>query len=88
VSFKTEAEAIALANDTPYGLNARVMSKDLERAERVSSQIEAGSIKINDENSVSGFDPFGGYKLSGIGREHGVMGLRELCQVKSIARNK
>jgi succinate-semialdehyde dehydrogenase/glutarate-semialdehyde dehydrogenase len=88
VSFKSEQEAIDLANDTRYGLNARIMSSDIERAERVSSQIEAGGIKINTESSFTAADPFGGYKLSGIGREHGLLGLRELCQVKVIAKEK
>lgn len=88
VSFKTEEEAITMANDTKYGLNARVMTNDPERAERVSSQIEAGGIKINSESSFSADSPFGGYKLSGIGREHGIHGLRELCQIKVIAKEK
>ena len=88
VSFKTEQEAIDMANDTKYGLNARVMSTDLVRAERVASMLEVGSVKLNAEASFSACDPFGGYKLSGIGREHGLMGLRELCQVKVIAKEK
>lgn len=84
VTFKTEAEAIALANDTPYGLGARVMSKDKERAYRVAGRIDAGSIAINTETRFLAADPFGGYKLSGLSRERGIHGLRELCQIKTM----
>ena len=84
VSFATEAEAVALANDTAYGLGARVISADLKRAERVASRIQAGSIALNYENRFVPNDPFGGYKNSGLGRERGLHGLRELCQIKVI----
>lgn len=84
VTFKTEEEAVALANDTAYGLGGRVMSKDKERALRVASRIDAGSISLNLEYRFIAADPFGGYKHSGIGRERGLHGLRELCQVKVI----
>lgn len=88
VGFSSEQQAIDLANDTKYGLNARVMSEDMKRAERVASQIDAGGIKINAEASFAACDPFGGYKMSGIGREHGIHGLRELCQIKVITKEK
>jgi acyl-CoA reductase-like NAD-dependent aldehyde dehydrogenase len=84
VTFKTEEEAIALANDTLYGLGGRVMSGDQKRAERVAAQIDAGSIAINTNARFSPGDPFGGYKNSGLGRERGVHGLQELCQIKVI----
>ena len=84
VTFKTEEEAVKLANDTPYGLGARVMSNDKERAHRVASRIDAGSININLETRFTAADPFGGYKNSGMGRERGIHGLQELCQVKVI----
>lgn len=84
VTFKTEEEAVVLANDTPYGLGARVMSEDKKRAERVVSQIQAGTIAINYEARFLACDPFGGYKNSGIGRERGIHGLQELCQIKVI----
>jgi acyl-CoA reductase-like NAD-dependent aldehyde dehydrogenase len=86
VTFKTEAEAIALANDTSYGLGARVMSADEKRAERVAAKIDAGSIALNDEVRFAPCDPFGGYKNSGLGRERGIHGLRELCQIKVIQK--
>jgi acyl-CoA reductase-like NAD-dependent aldehyde dehydrogenase len=88
VTFKTEEEAINMANDTVYGLGARVISQDLQRAERVASRIEAGSIALNYEARFLACDPFGGYKNSGMGRERGIYGLRELCQVKVIQASK
>ncbi|KKP65533.1 MAG: Aldehyde Dehydrogenase [Candidatus Roizmanbacteria bacterium GW2011_GWA2_35_19] len=85
ISFKTEEEAINLANDSRYGLGAEVYSKDEKRALRVASKVEAGTININKGNHWLPCNPFGGYKDSGIGREHGKWGLRELCQIKNIA---
>jgi succinate-semialdehyde dehydrogenase/glutarate-semialdehyde dehydrogenase len=86
VKFKTEEEAIELANDTPYGLGSKVFSKDIERAKRIASRIEAGTVEINNASRWLPCNPFGGYKHSGMGREHGIIGFRELCQVKLIAR--
>ena len=88
VTFKTEEEAIDLANDTNYGLGARVMSDDENRAERVASKIDAGTMAINYESRFAPCDPFGGYKDSGLGRERGIHGLREFCQIKVIHKSK
>lgn len=88
VTFKTEDEAIELANDTIYGLTARVMTEDLKRAERVASKIDAGTISINYESRFLACDPFGGYKNSGMGRERGLHGIRELCQIKVIQNSR
>lgn len=85
VSFKTEEEAIKLANDTVYGLGAQVYSKDKKRALRVASKIEAGCVDINQGDHWLACNPFGGYKESGMGREHGRYGFQELCQLKVIA---
>lgn len=85
VSFKTEKEVIELANDTVYGLGAKVYSKDKERALRVASRIDAGCIDINEGDHWLACNPFGGYKESGMGREHGRDGFQELCQIKVIA---
>jgi len=82
ISFKTEDEAVLLANDTQYGLGAQVYCKDKEKAERVASRIEAGSVEINGGNHWLPCNPFGGFKGSGIGREHGKYGFQELCQIK------
>ena len=88
VSFKTEAEAVELANDTIYGLGAIVFSNDKQRAKKVATKIDAGTVEINSENRWRGCNPFGGYKKSGMGREHGIIGFRELCQVKVISEKK
>ncbi|MBN1915444.1 aldehyde dehydrogenase family protein [Candidatus Dojkabacteria bacterium] len=88
VTFRAEKEAIKLANDTVYGLGARIISKDLARAKRVASKIDAGTIAINYESRFLACDPFGGYKNSGIGRERGIHGLQELCQIKVVQTSK
>lgn len=85
VSFKTEAEAIALANDTVYGLGSAVHSNDLARARRVAAQIDAGFVDINEGSHWRQCNPFGGYKQSGMGCEHGRLGFQALCQFKVIA---
>ena len=64
ISFKTEEEAIDLANDTIYGLGAIVFSKDIERAQRVASQINSGTVEINKAIHRLSVNPFGGYKKS------------------------
>ncbi len=86
VSFSTEEEAIALANDTMYGLSSIIFTSDTNRAKRVASQIDAGCVDINFGSHWRTCNPFGGYKASGVGREHGQFGFRELTQVKVIAQ--
>ncbi|MEK7078551.1 MAG: aldehyde dehydrogenase family protein, partial [Patescibacteria group bacterium] len=86
VPFKTDEEAIKLANDTEYGLGAVVCSKNIERAENIAKQIDAGNIDINTGNHWVACTPFGGYKNSGMGREHGRHGFQELCKIKVIAK--
>jgi succinate-semialdehyde dehydrogenase/glutarate-semialdehyde dehydrogenase len=86
VSFKTEAEVVKLANDTQYGLGAIIYSGNKERARRIALKLEAGCVDINEGNHWdSPATPFGGYKSSGKGREHGRHGFQELCQIKVIA---
>jgi len=85
VSFKTEDEAIELANDTKYGLGSRIFTNDKEKAARVALKIDAGTVEINQGSRWLPCNPFGGYKESGMGREHGVAGFRELCQIKVIS---
>lgn len=87
VPFKTEEEAISLANDTKYGLGAYIYTRDKERFLRVASKIDAGVIRMN-QAQTSYNSPFGGYKMSGMGREHGRVGFHELCQIKTIAMIK
>ena len=88
VTFKTEEEAIKLANDTKFGLGAYVFTNDKERINRLISKLESGMINVNDTNYVIPENPFGGYKQSGLGREHGKFGLHELCQLKLVAKPK
>ena len=88
VAFDTEDEAITLANDTPYGLGGFVYTADKNRALRVSSRIKTGNISVNGTSYVIAQDPFGGYKDSGLGREHGKIGLQELCLAKLVATKK
>ncbi len=83
---RDDEEAVRLANDSRYGLNSSVWSADDERAEQIARAIEAGNVCINDcmvSYAVAGL-PFGGVKESGIGRIHGVEGLRAFCNTKSV----
>lgn len=82
--FDTEEEAIALANDTPYGLAAYIQTGDMDRARRVAAQLRAGMIQVNGANRISG-SPFGGYKQSGVGREGGMWGIEEFLEIKTIS---
>lgn len=88
VPFDSVDEAIALANDSQYGLSGYVYTQNKELALHVSRQLQTGNVSINAANYVIPQDPFGGYKNSGLGREHGKHGLRELCSLKLIALKK
>lgn len=88
VKFKTEEEAIALANDTIYGLGGYVYTENQELAKRVARQIKTGMISINGVTYLQPCNPFGGNKSSGIGRQHGKYGFGEVTQVKVVARQK
>ena len=81
--YRDEAEAIRIANDTPYGLQAYVWSKDLARANRVGRKIRAGRVTINGASGDMSI-PFGGFKRSGNGREWGEYGLRDFLEVKAV----
>jgi aldehyde dehydrogenase (NAD+) len=78
-----EAEAIAIANDTPYGLAAYIQTGDPTRAERVAARLRAGAVHVNG-GAIGWGTPFGGYKASGNGREGGIMGLEDYQEVKSL----
>lgn len=83
IPYNDENDAVAIANDTDYGLAAYVSSGNKERAYRVASQIDAGRICINGISHDSK-TPFGGFKQSGIGREYGIFGLEEYLEPKAI----
>ncbi|MDR5836056.1 aldehyde dehydrogenase [Caballeronia sp. LZ034LL] len=84
IPFDDEKEAIALANDTRYGLAAGIWTDDVRRANRVALKVRAGSVWINAYRTVGPFAPFGGFGHSGIGRENGLAGLAEFQEVKTI----
>lgn len=82
--FSDEAEAVQLANDTLYGLNAFVQTTNLQRAHRVARHLQAGSVWVNTHSDIQPQGPYGGYKHSGFGRSGGIEGLHEFQQVKNI----
>ncbi|MFQ0814500.1 aldehyde dehydrogenase [Brucella anthropi] len=84
IPFDTEEEAIAIANDTPYGLAAYIQTGNPERAKRVARKLRAGMVQINGTSRAPG-SPFGGYKQSGNGREGGKWGLEDFMEVKLIS---
>ncbi|RKS04894.1 aldehyde dehydrogenase (NAD+) [Nocardiopsis sp. Huas11] len=83
IPYDTEEEAVAIANDTVYGLNAAVWSQDADRALAVARRLRAGQIEVNG-GALNPRAPFGGYKRSGVGREWGLHGLDEFCELKSL----
>ena len=85
-TFETVAEAISMANATPYGLVAGIWTSNLNTAHYVASRVKAGQVFINNYGAAGGIQmPFGGYKKSGIGREKGLVALRNYTQMKNIA---
>ncbi len=88
--FRTEEEAVRLANDSEFGLTASVWTRDLRKGKRVAEQIEAGTVCVNEVLYTHGIGqtPWGGFKNSGRGRTHGLEGLMELVQPQHIHVNK
>jgi betaine-aldehyde dehydrogenase len=85
--FHTEDEAVALANDTVYGLAGAVWSQDVGKAHRVAARMRAGTVWINDFQPYVPQAEWGGYKQSGFGRELGPAGLAEYQEAKHVWRN-
>ena len=86
IPFDTDEQAIALANDSDFALSASVWSNNTRRGERVAQRIEAGTVMVNDAIAAFGIceAPHGGFKESGIGRAHGLMGMKEMVRVRYI----
>jgi len=87
IKINSDEEAVAVANDSIYGLGGGVWSTDADRAHSVASQMRTGTVWINDYHMLSPQQPFGGYKQSGIGRELSEIGYNEYRQVKHVWRN-
>ena len=84
IGFSDEADAIAKANDSPFGLAAGVFTRDLTRAHRLIRRLRAGIVWVNTYRAVSPIVPFGGYGLSGLGREGGAESIRDYTRTKSV----
>jgi acyl-CoA reductase-like NAD-dependent aldehyde dehydrogenase len=84
IPFADEAEAIRLANDTPYGLSGSIWTRDGARALRVARGIDSGVLSVNSNSSVRVATPFGGFKQSGFGRELGMHALESYSEVKNV----
>ena len=84
IPFTDEAEVVAMANDSVYGLGGAVWTRDINRALWVAKAVETGRMWINTYNALPAGTPFGGYKLSGIGRETDKTTMRHYMQTKNI----
>ena len=84
IPFEDEAEAVRLANDTPFGLSGSIWTRDGARALRVARALETGVLSVNSNSSVRVSTPFGGFKQSGFGRELGMHALEGYSETKSV----
>jgi len=84
IPFDTEDEAVAIANDTPYGLAGYIQSGNPERIHRVARRMRSGMVQVNGRSRAPG-SPFGGYKQSGLGREGGKWGMEDFLEVKAVS---
>jgi acyl-CoA reductase-like NAD-dependent aldehyde dehydrogenase len=84
IKYGSVDEAVAIANDSIYGLSAGVWSADIDKARGIAARLRSGTIWINEWHMLSERAPFGGYKQSGIGREFGPEGLNEYTELKTL----
>jgi aldehyde dehydrogenase (NAD+) len=84
IEFESEDEAVALANDSPYGLAAGIWTSNIRVAHRVAHRLRAGTVWINAYRVVSFNAPFGGYKMSGVGRENSLETVKEYTETKTV----
>lgn len=87
IPFETEEEAIALANGTQFGLATSIWTRDLARAHRVAHSLQSGITWINDHHRIDPCSPWGGFKMSGLGRENGLVAYEEYTQIQNIIVN-
>jgi aldehyde dehydrogenase (NAD+) len=87
ITYRDEADAVRIANDTEYGLSAYVISSNVDHAEAIAAVLQAGRVVINGAPHEP-IAPFGGFKQSGIGREYGVLGLEAFLEAKAILGGK
>jgi aldehyde dehydrogenase (NAD+) len=84
IPYDGDGEAVAIANDTVYGLSGSVWSRDVPRAVSVAERVRTGTVWVNDVHLLNGYAPFGGYKQSGVGREMGGYGLDAYLEAKHV----
>lgn len=84
IPFDTEEEAVRMANEVDYGLVAGLWTSDVTRAHRVAAELQAGLVSVNTYRPVHWMLPYGGYKLSGFGRENGLEGLHDFTELKTV----
>ena len=84
IRFKDEDEAVRIANDTQFGLAAGIWTQSMRRALTMANRVRAGTVWVNNYRSTSTTSPFGGFKMSGVGREGGIAGIREYMETKSV----
>jgi aldehyde dehydrogenase (NAD+) len=84
IPFDTEEEVLAMANDVQYGLVAGVWTSDVTRAHRLANAIEAGLVSVNTYRPVHWMLPYGGFKLSGLGRENGLEAIEHYTETKTV----
>jgi len=87
IPFDGDDDAVRIANDTPYGLASGIQTRDLSRALRLAERIQAGTVWINTWHKYHPNGPFGGYKMSGYGREQGAEALESYAQYKTVWAN-
>jgi acyl-CoA reductase-like NAD-dependent aldehyde dehydrogenase len=87
IPFDTEQEAVAIANGTPFGLATSIWTRDIARAHRVAHALQCGITWINDHHRIDPASPWGGFKMSGIGRENGLVAYEEYTQIQNIIVN-